>query len=133
MRARALARYGVDAEHLIATFQSQAAADIPEVANAGRYGVILSGLRTGAYNQSVELALSLRVQSPKNIFYVVGLAESLQAAGDLNNALKLLAEAAARVPDDPVLASYYADMLIKAGKPDPVSYTHLTLPTNREV
>jgi len=118
LRARALARYGVDAEHLIATFQSQVGADIPEVANAGRYGLILSGLRTGAYNQSVELALSLRAQSPKNIFYVVGLAESLQAAGDLNNALKLLAEAAATVPDDPVVASYYADMLIKAGKPD---------------
>ena len=100
LRARALARYGVDAEHLIATFQSQAAADIPEVANAGRYGLTLSGLRTGAYNQSVELALSL------------------QASGDLNNALELLAEAAATVPDDPVLASYYADMLIKAGKPD---------------
>ena len=49
---------------------------------------------------------------------MVGLAESLQAAGDLNSALKLLAEAVATVPDDPVLASYYADMLIKAGKPD---------------
>ena len=49
---------------------------------------------------------------------MVGLAESLQAAGDLNSALKLLAEAMAMVPDDPVLASYYADMLIKAGKPD---------------
>lgn len=118
LRARALARYGVDAEHLIATFQSQAAADIPEVASAGRYGLLLSGLRTGAYNQSVELALSLRAQSPNNIFYVVGLAESLQAAGDLNKALDLLAEAAATVPNAPVLASYYADMLIKAGKPD---------------
>lgn len=117
-RARALARYGADAEHLAATFQSQAGADIPEVASAGRYGLMLSGLRTGAYNQSVELALSLRAQSPKNIFYVVGLAESLQATGDLNSALKLLAEATTTVPDDPVVASYYADMLIKAGKPD---------------
>ena len=118
LRARVLARYGIDEERLVAIFHSQAAADIPEVASAGRYGLVLSGLRTGAYNQSVELALSLRAQSPKNIFYVVGLAESLQAAGDLNSALKLLAEAMAMVPDDPVLASYYADMLIKAGKPD---------------
>ena len=118
LRARVLARYGIDKEHMVANFHSQAAAGIPEVASAGRYGLVLSGLRTGAYNQSVELALSLRAQSPKNIFYVVGLAESLQAAGDLNNALKLLAEAMAMVPDDPVLASYYADMLIKAGKPD---------------
>ena len=118
LRARALARYGADAERLTATFQSQAGADIPEVANAGRYGLILSGLRTGAYYQSVELALSLRAQSPKNIYYVVGLAESLQAAGDLNSALKLLAKEAMSAPDDPVVASYYADMLIKAGKPD---------------
>jgi len=117
LRARVLAKYDIDEEHLVANFHSQAAADIPEVASAGRYGLVLSGLRTGAYNQSVELALSLRAQSPKNIFYVVGLAESLQAAGDLNSALKLLAEAMATVPDDPVLASYYADMLIKAGKP----------------
>ena len=117
LRARVLAKYDIDEEHLVANFHSQAAADIPEVASAGRYGLVLSGLRTGAYNQSVELALSLRAQSPKNIFYVVGLAESLQAAGDLNSALKLLAEAMAMVPDDPVLASYYADMLIKAGKP----------------
>ena len=118
LRARVLARYGTDEERLVANFYSQAATDVPEVASAGRYGLVLSGLRTGAYNQSVELALSLRAQSPKNIFYVVGLAESLQAAGDLNSALKLLAEAMAMVPDDPVLASYYADMLIKAGKPD---------------
>ena len=108
----------MDAEYLMANLHSQAAADIPELAKAGRYGLVLSGLRTGDQNQSVELALLLRAQSPANIFYVVGLAESLQAVGNLNEALKVLAEAMAMGPDDPVLASYYADMLIKAGKPD---------------
>ena len=118
LRARALARYGIDAEHLMANFHIQAAADIPELASAGRYGLVLTGLRTGDQNQSVELAQSLRAQSPENIFYVVGLAESLQAVGNLNDALKVLAEAMEMVPNEPVLASYYADMLIKAGKPD---------------
>ena len=73
LRARALARYGIDTEHLMANFHIQAAAEIPESASAGRYGLVLTGLRTGDYNQSVELALSLRTQSPENIFYVVGL------------------------------------------------------------
>ena len=62
--------------------------------------------------------MSLQAQSPENIFYVVGLAESLQAVGNLDDALKVLAEAMEIVPDNPVLASYYADCLIKAGKPD---------------
>ena len=118
LRARALARYDIDTEHLMANFHSQAGADIPETASAGRYGLVLTGLRTGDHNQSVELALSLRAQSPENIFYVVGLAESLQAVGNLNDALKVLAEAMEIVPNQPVLTSYYADMLIKAGKPD---------------
>ena len=137
LRARALARYGIDAEHLMANFHIQAAMDIPELANAGRYGLVLTGLRTGDYNQSVELALSLRTQSPENIFYVVGLAESLQAVGNLNDALKVLAEAMEMAPNEPVLASYYADLLIKAGKPDqakPLIRAGLrALPTSRRL
>ncbi len=116
-QARITAIYGDDAERAIEQFRHRIASDTGAASRAARYGLALAALKTGEFEVAIEQAHRLWESDPDDPFYVVGLAESYQGRGDISTALGVLAADYPVDADDPVLSSYYADALIKAGKP----------------
>jgi predicted Zn-dependent protease len=116
-QARITAIYGDDAERAIEQFRHRITSDTGAASRAARYGLALAALKTGEFEVAIEQAHRLWESDPDDPFYVVGLAESYQGRGDISTALGVLAADYPVDADDPVLSSYYADALIKAGKP----------------
>ena len=117
-QARIAALYSDDPERVLDEFRHRIASDTGAAARAARYGLALAALKTGAFDEAVMHSRRLRESDPAERFYLVGLAESHQALGDFTSALRVLAGSYPADIDDPVLSSYYADALLKVGKPE---------------
>ena len=117
-QARIAALYSDDVERALDEFRHRISSDTGAATRAARYGLALAALKTGAFDEAVMHSRQLRESDPADRFYLVGLAESYQALGDFASALRVLAGGYQADADDSVLSSYYADALLKAGKPE---------------
>jgi predicted Zn-dependent protease len=112
MKIRAL--YGEPAQDLLRELSEGSGGDAPEVARYGR-AILLArlGRHDAARREWDELAKS----APARLAFDIGRVDTAIAAHDYRRAFDHLTAAEKLHPNDPVLALYYADTLLKTGRP----------------
>jgi len=86
-------------------------------APADRYGLALSYMGVGLYDQAERVFRELSAENPSVIAFRIGRAESLMAAGADELAMTVYSEANAVSPRNIPLATSYAESLLNAGQP----------------
>jgi predicted Zn-dependent protease len=114
MRARARVHFADTPQAAVKMFEKEVR-DAPDSA-AARYGLALAQSRAGEHEDAIALGDALFTQDPRSILYVAAYAELLIDAGKNAQAEKLLEEHLAINPDNPPLATLYAEALTRQEK-----------------
>jgi predicted Zn-dependent protease len=112
MQARLRALTAHDAKAAVRYFNAEL--DAGRDTDANRYGLALALTRARDYAGSERQLNALIVKQPAYPAYQIAAAENTIASGHLKEGLARYQRAAEAFPDNPVLARYYAEALLKA-------------------
>ncbi len=112
MQARLRALSANDTKAAVRYFSAEL--DARRDTDANRYGLALALTRVRDYTASGKLLSALIVKRPAYPVYQIAAAENAIAAGRLNEGLAQYQRTAESLPNNPVVARYYAEALLKA-------------------
>lgn len=116
MQARLRALSARDAKEAVRYFRAEH--DSKRDTDANRYGLALALTRARDYGGAAKILDALVVKRPDFPAYLTAAAENSIAAGRLDEGLARYRRAAALLPDNAVVARYYAEALLKAKRAD---------------